>query len=352
MEPAARHPLTLELKVERFAYKKSFRISGHVFTETALLVATLSDGIHYGRGEGAGVYYLGDDIDHMLAQANSVRSAIEAGASRDELQQLLPAGGARNALDCAYWDLEAKQSGTPAWELAGLERPGPLLSTLTLGADDPRSMADAARALDPDAPVKVKLTGDLSDDIARVIAIREARPGCWIGVDANQGYDVETLKQLLPVLIAQEVSQLEQPIRKGREADLDGLKRPLPFVADESAVTLADTASLVGRFDVVNIKLDKCGGLTEGLKIARHARVLGLDIMVGNMMGSSLSMAPSYLLGQLCDIVDLDGPTFLAEDRQPSVRYSQGKIECSDNIWGNLTECPIWVDNSHIRTIT
>jgi len=335
MEPAARHPLTLELNVERFAYKKPFRISGHVFTETALLVATLSDGRHRGRGEGAGVYYLGDDIDHMLAQANSVRSAIEAGASRDDLQQLLPPGGARNALDCAYWDLEAKQSGTPAWELAGLERPAPLLSTLTLGADYPRSMADAARALDPDAPIKVKLTGDLRDDIARIIAIREARPECWIGVDANQGYDVETLKQLLPVLVAHGVAQLEQPIRKGSEADLDGVKRPIPFVADESAVTSADTASLVGRFDMVNIKLDKCGGLTEGLKIARHARVLGLDIMVGNMMGSSLSMAPSYLIGQLCDIVDLDGPTFLAEDRQPSVLYRQGKIECPDNIWGN-----------------
>ena len=327
-------PLALDLSVERFAYKKPFRISGHIFTETALLVATLSDGTHTGRGEGAGVYYLGDDIDHMVAQANSVRTAIEHGISRAELQEILPAGGARNAIDCAYWDLEAKQVDRPVWEIAGLGEPHPLLSTLTLGADDPAAMAEAALAIDPDAPIKVKLTGDLDDDIARITAIRAARPGIWIGVDANQGYDIDTLKQLLPILVANNVAQLEQPIRKGRESDLDGLKRPLPFVADESAVTLADTAAIVGRFDVVNIKLDKCGGLTEGLEIARQARMLGLDIMVGNMMGTSLSMAPSYILGQLCDIVDLDGPTFLAADRQPSVLYSKGKIHCASNIWG------------------
>lgn len=327
-------PLALDLSVERFAYKKPFRISGHIFTETAVLVATLSDGTHTGRGEGAGVYYLGDDINHMVAQANSVRTAIEQGISRAELQEILPAGGARNAIDCAYWDLETKQIGRPVWEIAGLAEPRPLLSTLTLGADDPAAMAAAALAIDPDAPVKVKLTGDLGDDIARITAIRAARPDIWIGVDANQGYDITTLKQLLPILVANNVAQLEQPIRKGRESDLDGLKRPLPFVADESAVTLADTAAMVGRFDVVNIKLDKCGGLTAGLDIARQARMLGLDIMVGNMMGTSLSMAPSFILGQLCDIVDLDGPTFLAADRQPSVVYNRGKIHCASNIWG------------------
>lgn len=335
MSLSDRRPLTLDLRVERFAYKKPFRISGHIFTETALLVATLSDGTHCGRGEGAGVYYLGDDIDHMVAQATSVRTAIELGVSRAELQEMLPAGGARNALDCAYWDLEAKQSGRAVWELAGVGRPRPLLSTLTLGADDASAMAEAALAIDPHAPIKVKLTGDLDDDVARINSIRAARPEIWIGVDANQGYDVGTLRQLLPVLMANNVAQLEQPIRKGREADLDGFKRPLPFVADESAVTLADTASMVGRFDVINIKLDKCGGLTEGIEIARRARVLGLDVMVGNMMGTSLSMAPSYVLGQLCDIVDLDGPTFLAEDRTPSVEYYKGKIDCPSHVWGS-----------------
>lgn len=327
--------LTLDLRVERFPYHQPFRISGHVFTETALLVAEISDGTHVGRGEGAGVYYLDDDIDHMLGEATRVRAAIEHGATRAELQHLLPPGGARNALDCAFWDLEAKQTGRPVWELAGLKQPRALPSTLTLGADRAANMAKAALAIDRDAPIKVKLTGDLSDDIARVVAIRTARPDAWIGVDANQGYDVGTLAELLPILVSTRVAQLEQPLRRGREADLDGLKRPLPFVADESALSLADTASLVGRFDIVNIKLDKCGGLTEGLAIAQQAKKLGLEVMVGNMMGTSLSMAPSFILGQLCDIVDLDGPTFLAQDRDPGVAYRDGMIHCPAEIWGN-----------------
>lgn len=329
-----RKPLTLTLTVERFVYHQPFRISGHVFKETPVLVAELSDGEHRGRGEGAGVYYLGDDVDHMLVEAERARAAIKAGTTRKELQQLMPPGGARNAIDCAFWDLEAKQQGLPAWCLAGLDEPRALPSTLTLGADTPEAMARAARALDPEAPVKVKLTGDLALDVARVKALRAARPEAWMAVDANQGYDRATLEQLLPVLVANRIAQLEQPLARGREADLDGLERPLPFVADESALTLADTAGLVGRFDIVNIKLDKCGGLTEGLAIAHTARALGLEVMVGNMMGTSLSMAPSYLIGQLCDVVDLDGPTFLAADRTPSVEYRDGLIICPPVLWG------------------
>jgi L-alanine-DL-glutamate epimerase-like enolase superfamily enzyme len=328
-------PLSLNLRTEHFPYRKPFRISGHVFTQTALLVAELSDGTHVGRGEGAGAYYLGDDIDHMLAEAERVRPAIEAGASRADLQRLLPPGGARNAIDCAYWDLESKQTRRSAWELAGLDAPHPLKSTLTLGAEAPEAMAAAACAIDPLAPIKVKLTGDLADDIARVEAIRAARSEAWIGVDANQGYRLDTLRQLLPELVANRIAVLEQPLPRGSEADLDGFDRPLPFAADESALSLADTAGLVGRFDVVNIKLDKCGGLTEGLLIAREARRIGLDVMVGNMMGTSLSMAPSFLVGQLCDIVDLDGPTFLARDRTPGVIYDQGQIDCPAEVWGN-----------------
>lgn len=326
--------LKLRLTIERFPYHTPFRISGHVFTETAVLLAELTDGEHRGRGEGAGAYYLGDDAPHMLQQAESVRDAIEAGATREELQQLLPPGGARNALDCAFWDLEAKRTGKPVWQLAGLALPRPLRSTLTLGADTPEAMAAGSLRIDPDAPIKLKLTGDLADDIARVEAVRAARPHAWIGVDANQGHTLATLRELLPALNACRVALLEQPLARGREADLDGLKRTLPFAADESALSLEDTPTLIGRFDVVNIKLDKCGGLTEALAIARQARTLGLDVMVGNMMGSSLSMAPAYLVGQLCDVVDLDGPTFLARDREPSVTYREGRIHCGEEIWG------------------
>src|SRR5690606_3577916 len=215
-------------------YHQPFRISGHVFSETALLAAEIVDGEHRGRGEGAGVYYLGDDADHMLAEAERVRSAIEAGATREDLQELLPPGGARNALDCAYWDLEAKRTGRPVWDLAGLPEPRPLRSTLTLGADTPEAMAAASRAIDPLAPVKVKLTGDVDEDAARVAAIRAARPQAWIGVDANQGYRRETLPALLEVLVEHRMAVLEQPLPRGQESDLDGLKRPLPFAADES----------------------------------------------------------------------------------------------------------------------
>jgi L-alanine-DL-glutamate epimerase-like enolase superfamily enzyme len=327
--------LSVRLSIETFPYRQPFRISGHVFTETEVLLAEIDDGTHVGRGEGAGVYYLGDDAAHMLRAAESVQAAISAGAGRKALQELLPAGGARNALDCALWDLEAKQAGVPAWQLAGLNAPRPLLSTLTLGAEAPERMAAAALALDPAAPVKVKLTGELALDVARVQAIRAARPDAWIGVDANQGYDRPTLEQLLPTLVAARIALLEQPLKRGDEAALDGLARPLPFAADESALTLADTDALVGRFDVVNIKLDKCGGLTEALAIAHRARALGLEVMVGNMMGSSLAMAPSFLVGQLCDVVDLDGPTFLARDRVPSVVYADGHIHCPDAVWGH-----------------
>jgi L-alanine-DL-glutamate epimerase-like enolase superfamily enzyme len=324
---------TLRLVIEHFPYHQPFRIAGHVFAETAVLVAEISESGHVGRGEAAGVYYLGDDAAHMLAEAERVRGAIEAGASRTELQALLPPGGARNALDCALWALEARQTGAPVWQLAGLDPPRPLLSTLTLGADAPEAMAAAALKLDPLAPVKVKLTGDLALDTARVAAIRAARPEAWIGVDANQGYDRAGLERLLPVLMAHDIAQLEQPLRRGDEASLDGLARPLPFVADESALCLADTDALAGRFDLVNIKLDKCGGLTEALAIARRARELGLGVMVGNMMGTSLAMAPSFIVGQFCDVVDLDGPTFLARDRLPSVSYADGHIDCSPAIW-------------------
>lgn len=332
-EPA--RPLTLTVRRERFAYAKPFRISGYVFTETVLVVAELSDGTHTGRGEGTGAYYLGDDADTMEAAIESIRAAIEAGVTRMDLQHLLPPGGGRNALDCAYWELEAKASETPVWQLAGVSQPRPLRTTITLGADAPEAMAVSARALPDVGALKLKLTGEAMIDAARVAAVRAARPGCWIGVDANQGYKIEGLPALVDMLLVHDVELLEQPLVRGREADLDGFARAMPFAADESALSLADTDGLVGRFDVVNIKLDKCGGLTEGLAIAARAKQLGLGVMVGNMMGTSLSMAPSFVLGQLCDIVDLDGPTFLAADRVPGVAYRGGEIRCPDAVWGH-----------------
>lgn len=326
--------LWLDVRRERFAYKQPFRIAGHVFTETVLVVVHLSDGEHVGRGEGAGVYYLGDDAERMEVAIEAARPDIEAGASRAELQMLMPPGGGRNAVDCAYWELEARQSRTPVWQLAGLPEPRPLRTTITLGADAPEAMSEAATALREARALKLKLTGDAALDAARIAAVRAVRPECWIGVDANQGYRIGQLAALIDSLLANDIKLLEQPLARGRESDLDGFARRVPIAADESALSLDDVEGLVGRFDVVNIKLDKCGGLTEGIAIARRARDAGLGVMVGNMMGTSLSMAPSFILGQLCDIVDLDGPTFLAADRTPSVRYRDGDIWCGTEVWG------------------
>jgi L-alanine-DL-glutamate epimerase-like enolase superfamily enzyme len=181
----------------------------------------------------------------------------------------------------------------------------------------------------------MKLTGDIDLDIARVRAVRDARPHTWLGVDANQGYDVLALDRLLVALVDADVALLEQPLKRGREADLDGFTSPIPIAADESVLNLGDVPGLVGRFNVANIKLDKCGGLTEGLAMAREARRLGLDVMVGNMVGTSLAMAPAFVLGQLCDVVDLDGPIFLAHDRTPSLSYDEGMVWCSDKVWGS-----------------
>jgi len=209
------------------------------------------------------------------------------------------------------------------------------VTTFTLGADDPSVMAEGARAYANARALKMKLTGDLDVDIARVRAVRDARPDPWLGVDANQGYDVDTLSGLLPVLVESNVALLEQPTRRGREADLDGFRSPIPIAADESVLCLADIPVAEHRFNVINIKLDKCGGLTEALAMAKEARRLGLGVMVGNMVGTSLAMAPAFVVGQLCDIVDLDGPIFLVCDREPGLTYEHGTVWCGGNVWGS-----------------
>jgi L-alanine-DL-glutamate epimerase-like enolase superfamily enzyme len=294
---------------------------------------TLDDGEHQGRGEAQGVYYHAETPESMAAQVEVVRGAVEAGIDRAGLQALLPAGGARNALDCALWELESRRTGKPVWMLAGLDAPRPLLSTWTIGGDAPDVMARDAVGYAEARSLKLKLIGD-GADAERVRAVRMVRPDAWIGVDANQGLDRAMLEQLLPTLVEAGVSLIEQPVPVGADATLEGLNSPIPIAADESALTLADLPTLRGRYDVINIKLDKCGGLTEGLAIARAARDQGLQVMVGNMVGTSLAMAPSFVVGQLCDIVDLDGPLLLARDRHRTVVYADGRIDCPGGVWG------------------
>lgn len=312
-----------------------FTITGYTFTDMTVVVARIADRDATGEGEAAGVYYLGDDAERMCADIESVRNDVEAGIDRDSLRRLLPPGGARNSLDCALWDFEAKRLGQPVWRIAGLERPRPLLTTFTIPANDPGTMAAKAVEYAQAKSLKLKLTGELPLDAERVRAVRMARPDCWMGIDANQGFSPDSLTALMPDLVDCRVELIEQPFARGREADLDGFRCPIPVAADESVQGLADLASLVGRFDVVNIKLDKCGGLTEGLAMAAEARRLGLGVMVGNMVGTSLAMAPAWILGQLCDLNDLDGTLFISRDRLPSMRFEQGRVSYPEGGWGH-----------------
>ncbi len=327
--------VTLEVATETLRLAQPFRISGHVFESSDVVVVTLRDGPMSGRGEGGGVYYLGDDVPHMLAELASARSVIEAGVTREALRTLMPPGGARNAVDCALWELDSARKDTPVWKLAGLPAPRRLRTTFTVGADTPAAMADVARRYAQARSIKAKLTGDLALDIARVRSIRAARPDVWLGVDGNQGFEFSALGPLVAALHAERVSLLEQPLARDHEAELEGYVSAVPIAGDESLLTLADLPGAVGRFQVVNIKLDKCGGLTEGLLMAAEARRLGLNVMVGNMIGTSLAMAPAFVLGQLCDVVDLDGPTFLARDREPGVEYVDGDVWAGPAVWGS-----------------
>jgi L-alanine-DL-glutamate epimerase-like enolase superfamily enzyme len=327
-------PLKMRVEIEQWPMTAPFRITGYTFEATDVLIVSLERDGHVGRGEAAGVYYRNDHPESMSKQIESLRTTIEAGVSRDALQEMLPPGGARNALDCALWDLEAKLSGRFAWQLAGLETPRPLLATFTCGAEEPEKMAQAARSYTTARAIKVKLNGE-PIDAERVRAVRAARANVWLSVDANQALARASLERLMPVLLEARVALIEQPFPIGQEALLEGFQSPIPIAADESVQCLADIPSLVGRFNVVNIKLDKCGGLTEGLAMARAARALGLDTMVGNMVGTSLAMAPAFLLGQLCQVVDLDGPIFLKTDRAITVQYTDGFIMCPETLWGS-----------------
>ena len=332
--------LQLSYRVETHRLKAPFRIATRVFETSDVVVVELADGDETGRGEGAGVFFLDDDADHIVAELEAHRRAIEGYPSRQELLDLMPRGGARNAVDCALWELEAKRQRTTARQLAGIGQARPLITTFTLGADDPQRMAEGARAYADAKAIKVKLTGELEVDGERVRAIREARPDVWLGVDANQGFSRTDLDRLVEVLTQYRVSLLEQPLARGREAELEGFRCPIPIAADESAIGLDDVPGLPGRFDMINIKLDKCGGLTEALLIVDAAREHGLEVMVGNMVGTSLAMAPAFIVGQHCDVVDLDGPTFLTKDRETAVEYRDGMIWCPDDVWGSRAAVP------------
>lgn len=325
--------MDIDVRVESWPLTHPFRITGRTYTAIDLVVAIVRDGDHEGRGEAAGVDYLGETPSSMAAQIEAIRPAVAKGVTRASLQSLLPIGGARNALDCALWDLEARRSGQPAWRVAGVAAPRPCLTTWTIGADAPEEVAARARAYSDARAIKLKLVGD-GLDAARVSAARRARPDVWLGVDGNQGFTRASLDRLMPDLIAAGIALIEQPLPHDRDADLEGFEAAIPLAADESVQGLASLSTLPSAFSVINIKLDKCGGLTEALAMVAACRARGLGVMVGNMLGTSLAMAPAFIVGQFCDVVDLDGPVLLTRDRAPVATYRDGMIWCPDTIWG------------------
>lgn len=324
--------MRLTIQVESYPLHEPFATAATTIDSIDVVVVILEGDGHVGRGEAAGVYYKSETPAQIAQQLENVRSRITAGLSREALRTILAPGGARNALDCALWDLEAKVARRAVWELAGLKKPQKLVTLLTCGAAEPQRMAQVARSYNARA-IKIKLLGD-SSDAARVRAVREAVPEAWLTVDANQGLTKQSFEGLLPALVEMRVGLIEQPFPKRNDWLLDGVESPIPLVADESVECLEDLPGMVGRFEWVNIKLDKCGGLTEALAMVHRARDLGLKTYVGNMFGTSLAMAPAFALGQTCDVVELDAPLFLTRDRENAVQYEDGYIVCPENVWG------------------
>ncbi len=335
MATASRTTLSLTHHRDAMRFREPFRISGYLFEAMPAVVATLSDGAHRGRGEAAGVYYLNDDPAHMESEIERYRDVIEYGIDRLALQTLLPPGGARNALDCAFWELESFQQEKPVWKLADVGPPRALITTFTLPAEDPAYLLQRLPGFAHAKSIKLKLEGDLAADTARVETVRQARPDAWLSVDANQGFEAKDLDALVQLLVDNRVGLLEQPLRRGAEADLQGWRSPVPVAADESILDLAELEERGALFDVMNIKLDKCGGLTEALAMAALAKRMGMQVMVGNMAGSTLSTAPAFVLAQLCDFVDLDGPSSLADDPLADQIYDGGTVMVPAALWGH-----------------
>ncbi|MEM9664582.1 MAG: N-acetyl-D-Glu racemase DgcA [Bacteroidota bacterium] len=326
--------MTLTLTNEQWPVAGTFRIARGVQTQVPLLIAELRDGPHVGRGEAAGVNYHDETVASMRAQIEAVRTEVEAGLDRMALLDLLPAGGARNALDCALWDLEAKRTGTPAWQLAQQGPPDPLTTAYTISLDTPEAMAAKARAHATYRLLKVKL-GTAEDDVERIRLIREAAPEAALIVDANEGWTFEQVEAYAPALHELGVLLIEQPLPDGQDEALSAYRGPVPLCADESCQTSASLDALSPGYAYVNIKLDKTGGLTEAFHLLRAAQARNLGLMVGCMLGTSLGMAPAFLIGQHCRFVDLDGPLLQAKDRTPGIRYNGSTMHAPPpELWG------------------
>ena len=325
--------MKLSLHSERWPVARPFRITGHVWNSFDSIVVELEQDGVIGRGEGLGVFYLEETLDSMSAQVEAVAKDVTAGLDRVALQRLLPPGGARNALDCALWDLEAKRSRRSIWDLTGVT-PKVLETVYTIGLEaTPEAMAQHAAESMQYTLLKVKLDGQRPLDNIR--AIRGARPDVRIVVDANQGWTFAQLKELAPAFADLGVQMIEQPLARGADEALEGYRSPVPLGADESCLHLGELDVAARRYQIINIKIDKTGGLTHALELACAARERGLGLMVGCMAGSSLAIAPAFVVGCLADLVDIDGPLLLRRDRIPGMAYARGQVEPPlPAVWG------------------
>ena len=325
--------MQVEFRQVDWPFASTFRIAYRAQTTAETVWVELQEGTLTGRGEGMCVFYHGETIDSLLAQLTAVRDDLVKGISRAQLQELLPPGGARNAVDCALWDLEAKRAGRRAWTLAGIDSVRPLLTAYTLSIDLPEAMGKAAAAVPKYSLLKLKLSGQ--DDIERVSAVRKARPDVQIIVDANQSWSERHLHEFIPLLTQLGVILIEQPLPAGQDDALAGFTSHIPICADESCQTTESLPSLIGKYQYVNIKLDKTGGLTEALRLAHAAQAAGFKLMVGCMAGSSLGMAPAFVIGQLCCVIDLDGPLLAASDVPHPIRYEGSQMQVPPvGLWG------------------
>ncbi|NIJ22215.1 L-alanine-DL-glutamate epimerase-like enolase superfamily enzyme [Sphingomonas naasensis] len=326
---------TLRAQHDSFPLSQPFRISRGVKTQAEVVTVALEQGGMIGRGEGVPYARYGESIESALAGIEEVRVAVEGGADRAQLLGLLPPGAARNALDCALWDLEARLGGRSVADKIGAPEPERLVSALTIGIDTPMAMAVAASKI-ADAPlIKVKVDASIPD--AQIRAVRNAAPEAKLIVDPNESWDERLVRAMQQVLVALRVDLLEQPVPADADQWLENFAPDVPICADESVHVAADLDTVARRYQVVNVKLDKSGGLTEALALAEAARARGLGLMTGCMISSSLSIAPALHVARMSDFVDLDGPIWLREDRPGGVRDEAGYLwPPQKGFWGTL----------------
>ncbi len=332
----APHPQRLTVTRRTWALARPFATAHGVATTADIVVAEISDGDSRGRGEGVPLRRYGESVDSVVAALDALKGAVVSGLNRETLQHALPPGAARNALDCAFWDIDAKRAYRSVAELSGLGAVMPVVTAFTIGLDTPEKMAELAAANRARPLLKLKLSGD--GDVERVRAVRQAVPASRLIVDANESWNPVQVRDFMPALVDCRVELIEQPLPADADDALAQWEHPIPLCADESCRTIVDLDRLDGKYEAINIKLDKAGGLTEALALAAEAKRRGFRIMVGGTTGTSLGLAPALLVAQQAAIVDLDGPLHLASDRVPGLRYDGSTIHPPDHdYWGQPT---------------